>query len=131
MSPVATLPSWACGGGGQVQVDAADATAGQGRGLTRTHPVIFFHTGALHPPGPGGRQSLDAHSGDAALHLNHLDQRQALRGFNADRAVRAVVGTAQAITASATFSRLGVPMKLTVWAVSSLLIPLFWPFYPG
>jgi len=29
------------------------------------------------------------------------------------------------------FARLGVPMNLIVWAASSLLIPLFWPFYPG
>jgi di/tricarboxylate transporter len=29
------------------------------------------------------------------------------------------------------FARLGVPMNLIVWAASSLLIPLFWPFDPG
>jgi di/tricarboxylate transporter len=29
------------------------------------------------------------------------------------------------------FARLGVPMNLLTWAAASLLIPLFWPFYPA
>lgn len=29
------------------------------------------------------------------------------------------------------FARLGVPLNIIVWAASSLLIPLFWPFYPA